>query len=131
LSRWLADAGALIDVYTFDPALPSGICALLENDPATVAVGSTTIWEIAIKTAPRRLPDIRTGGYATLAAMLEVHGFDLLPLDPATAEQAAGLPSLHAVPFDRALVAMALRSGRTVLTSGGMIGRYGVPVSWR
>jgi PIN domain nuclease of toxin-antitoxin system len=130
LSRWLTDACALIDFYTFDPALPSGIRALLENDPADLAVGSTTIWEIAIKTARRRLPDIRTGGHATLAAMLEAHGFDLLPLDPATAEQAAGLPSLHADPFDRALVAMAQRSGRTVLTSDGTIGRYGVPVRW-
>ena len=104
--------------------------ALLENDPADVAVGATTIWEIGIKTARGRLPDLRAGGHATLAAMLEAHGFDLLPLDPATAEQAANLPPLHADPFDRALVALAQRSGRTVLTSDVMIGRYGVPVRW-
>lgn len=130
LSRWLADACALIDFYTSDPALPAGVRALLENEPADVAVCATTIWEIGIKTARGRLPDIRVGGYATLAAMLQAHGFDLLPLDPATAEQAAGLPPLHADPFDRALVALAQRSGRTVLTSDAMIGRYGVSVNW-
>jgi PIN domain nuclease of toxin-antitoxin system len=39
--------------------------------------------------------------------MSEARGFDLLPLDAATAEQAAHLPPLHADPFDRALVALA------------------------
>ena len=130
LSRWLADACALIDFYTSDLALPSGVRALLENDSADVAVGATTIWEIGIKAARGRLPDLRADGHATLAAMLEAHGFDLLPLDPATAEQAANLPPLHADPFDRALVALAQRSGCTVLTSDVVIGRYGVPVRW-
>ena len=62
--------------------------------------------------------------------MLGSHGFDLLNLDAATAEQAAHLPPLHADPFDRALIALARRTGHTVLTSNGMIGRYGVPVRW-
>ena len=52
-------------------------------------------WEMAIKSARGRLADIRTGGHATLAAMLSAHGFDLLPLDAGTAEQAAHLPPLH------------------------------------
>ena len=62
--------------------------------------------------------------------MLGSHGFDLVALDAATAEQAARLPPLHADPFDRALVALAQRTGRTVLTSDAVIGRYGVPVQW-
>lgn len=130
LSRWLADACALIDFYRAAPNFPDGVRALLENEAGEVAVAATTIWEIAIKTARGKLSDIRTGGHATLTSMLTAHGFDLLSLDPATAEQAAGLPLLHADPFDRALVALAQRSGRTVLTSDTIIGRYGVPVEW-
>ncbi|MFO1049740.1 MAG: type II toxin-antitoxin system VapC family toxin [Geminicoccaceae bacterium] len=103
---------------------------ILESEPAAVAVAATTVWEIAIKTARGKLPDIRTGGHATLAGMLRAHGFDLLPLDAATAEQAGGLPAFHADPFDRALVAIAQRSGRTVLTSDAGIAQYGVPVAW-
>src|SRR3954454_12967922 len=38
---------------------------------------------------------------ATLSGMLAAQGFDLLPLDQATAEQAAYLPPLHAYLFDR------------------------------
>jgi PIN domain nuclease of toxin-antitoxin system len=131
LSRWLADACALVDFYTADPALPRGVRTLLENDPSDVAIAATTVWEIAIKTARGKLVDVRAGRHATLAAMLHAHGFDLQPLDAATAEQAAALPPLHADPFDRALVALAQRSGRTVLTSDAVIGRYGVPVRWR
>lgn len=130
LSRWLANACASIGFYRSAPDFPAYVRRLLEDQPADIAVGATTVWEIAIKTARGKLPDIRTGGHATLAAMLAAQGFDLLPLDSATAEQAAHLPPLHADPFDRALIALAQRSGRTVLTSDAMIGRYGVPVSW-
>ncbi len=73
---------------------------------------------------------MRSGGHATLAGMLEGRGSDLLPVDAGTTERAAHLPPPHAEPFDRALVALAQRSGRTVLTSDAMIGRYSVPVRW-
>ena len=130
LSPWLADACALIGFYRSAPNFPARIRALIEDDPAEVAVAATTVWEIAIKTARGKLSDIRVGAHASLAAMLQAHGFTLLPLDAATAEQAANLPPFHADPFDRALIAVAQRSGRTVLTSDAMIARYGVPVQW-
>ena len=60
--------------------------------------------------------------------MLAAHGFTLLPLDTATAEQAADLPPLQADAFDRAPVAVAQRTG--ALTSNAMLARYGVPVRW-
>lgn len=130
MSRWLADACALIGFYRSAPDFPADVRDLLENETGEVAVAATTVWEIAIKTARGKLADIRAGGHATLAGMLAVHGFDLVDLDAATAEQAAHLPPLHADPFDRALVALAQRTGRTVLTSDAMIDRYGVPVRW-
>ena len=48
VSRWLADACVLIDFYTEDPSLPVTVRAILGNEPASVAVAATTIWEIAI-----------------------------------------------------------------------------------
>jgi PIN domain nuclease of toxin-antitoxin system len=123
LSTWLADVSTLIGFCTVDLALPVGLRKLLESGTADMAVAATTIWEIAIKTARRRLAEIRSDGHATLCAMLRAHGFTLLPLDAATAQRAARLPPLHADPFDRALVALTQRSGRTVLTSDAMTGR--------
>jgi PIN domain nuclease of toxin-antitoxin system len=130
VSRWLADACALIDLYTEEPHLPARVRDVLADEPGSVAVVATTIWEIALKTARGKLPDIRTNGHTTLAGMLQSHGFELQPLDAATVDQAARLPAIHADPVDRALVALAQRSGRTVLTSDAVIGRYGVPVEW-
>jgi PIN domain nuclease of toxin-antitoxin system len=62
--------------------------------------------------------------------MLSAEGYVLLPFDHATAEQAARLPLRHKDPFDRALVATAQRTGRTVLTWDPSIALYGVPVRW-
>ena len=96
LSRWLADACALIGFYTADPTLPATVRTILEAGPETVGVAATTVWEIAIKTARGKLVDIRVGGHVTLAGMLRAHGFDLVPFDPASTEQAVGLPRLFA-----------------------------------
>ena len=128
LSRWLADASALVGFYGSTPNFPARVRALIEDDPVEVAVVATTVWAIAIKTARGKLSDFRVGAHASLATMLQAHGFTLLALDAATAVQAANLPPFHADPFDRALVAAAQRSGRAVLTSDAMIARYGVSV---
>lgn len=130
MSRWLADACALIGFYTATPGFPPALRSLLENDTGDIAVLATTVWEIAIKARLGKLPDIVAPGWPTLADMLAGQGYALLPLDPATAEQAAGLPPLHGDPFDRALVAVAQRTGRIVLTSDATIGRYGVSTRW-
>jgi PIN domain nuclease of toxin-antitoxin system len=130
LSPYLADACALIGFLKAASGFSARVAALLANHPDEIAIAATTVWEIAIKTKRGKLPDLRAPGFATLADMLAAAGYVMLPLDHATAEQAANLPPLHADPFDRALVATAQRTGRTVLTSDRTIARYGVPVSW-
>ncbi len=57
LTGYLADACALIDFYTADPALPASVRALLEDNASEVAVVATTVWEIAIKIARGKLSD--------------------------------------------------------------------------
>ena len=101
VSRWLADACAVIGFYRSAPGFPASVRGILENEPGNVVVPATAIWEVAIKTALGRLPDIRTGGHASLAGMLAAHGFDLV----ATSE-----------PGD-----LAGRSAVTVLAYGTMV----------
>ena len=131
VSLYLADACALIGFRRAAPRFPSTLRSLLQDEPDTVAVLATTVWEIAIKTARGKLADIGDPRYPTLTDMLAAQGYVLLPFDHATAEQAANLPPLHADPFDRALAAAAAqRTGRTVPTSDRAIAGYGVPVRW-
>jgi PIN domain nuclease of toxin-antitoxin system len=130
VSAFLADACALIDFYTGEPTFPPPLRALFESRAPSIAVTATTAWEIAIKTALGKLVDIRDPEFGSLAEMLSAEGYVLLPFDHATAEQAASLPLLHRDPFDRALVATAQRTGRTVLTWDPSIALCGVPVRW-
>lgn len=130
MTLYLADACALIDFYTGDPAFPASLIRLFEDTPEAIAVAAITVWEIAIKTRLGKLPDLRASAFPTLAAMLRHHGFEPLPFDDHTAEEAANLPTIHADPFDRALIATAQRTNRTILTKDRIITRYGVPVLW-
>ena len=130
LSLYLADACALIEFYLDSPTLPEGVAGLIEEETDRVAISAATIWEIAIKTALGKLDPICDPAYPSLSEMFQAQGYALLALDGATAEQAAALPRLHADPFDRALVATAQRTGRTILTNDRAIERYAVPTLW-
>ena len=130
MTGYLADACALIDFYTGDPTFPQHLVRRFEDTPETIAVAATTVWEITIKTRLGKLPDLAIPSAPTLAAMLHYHGFEALPLDHQTAEEAANLPTIHADPFDRALVATAQRTNRTILTKDRIIANYAVRVAW-
>jgi PIN domain nuclease of toxin-antitoxin system len=55
-------------------------------------------------------------------------GFDVLPILPAHAIMAGGLPSHHDDPFDRMLIAQALIENLTLVSSDQAVMRYDVPV---
>ena len=61
MTLYLADAVALIDFYTGDPAFPKHLIRFFEDTPDAIAVAATTVWEIAIKTRLGKLPAPRPG----------------------------------------------------------------------
>jgi PIN domain nuclease of toxin-antitoxin system len=130
VSLYLADACALIGFFRSAPKFPTDLRPLMEDHPDSVGVSATTVWEIAIKVQLGKLADIREPSFSTLTDMLVAQGYTMLPFDHATAEQAAYLPLIHGDPFDRALIATAQRTGRIILTSDRVFGRYGIPVRW-
>jgi PIN domain nuclease of toxin-antitoxin system len=79
-----------------------------------------SIWEAAIKRDAGRLRAPRN-----LTALLAAE-FRLLPVTAALLEQAAELPRHHMDPFDRALIAHALRDDLEVLTRDPAFADYGV-----
>jgi PIN domain nuclease of toxin-antitoxin system len=130
VSLYLADAPALAGFYTGAPDFPHAVRSILEERTGQVGVLATTLFRLASLTAQGRLPVLGGDDDAGLGAMLQAQGFALLPLDAATAEQAAHLPPLHADPWDRLLVATAQRTGRVVLTDRAAVCAYGVPCAW-
>lgn len=86
-----------------------------------VWVSSATVWEMTIKSGPGKLslPD-------DLSDQLDHHGFEVLPVGLRHALAVGLLPSHHADPFDRMLVAQAQVEDLTVVTRDGNIRRYAV-----
>ena len=84
-----------------------------------VYVSAASVWEIAIK---RRTGKLVFHGMA--ASAISANGFLELPIGSADAEQAGGLAWQHGDPFDRMLVAQAMRAGLVIVTSDRSIQAY-------
>ena len=119
----MLDAHALLWWLTDDPTLDRLAFRAIQDPFNDVLVSATTVWEIAIKRALGKLeaPD-------GLVETTERAGFDIVPVTGADAETAGALPRHHRDPFDRMLVAQAVRIGAVVVSRDRAFGDYGVPV---
>ena len=93
-----------------DPALPVWASSVIANPEHVVSVSAASVWEISIKRANGRLgaPD------DLLSAIAD--GFATLPMTAEHAMAAGRLPSHHADPFDRMLIAQARAEGLTLVS---------------
>jgi len=108
---WLAD----------DPALPPRARDAIADPDTSAVISAATMWEIAIKKAAGRLdaPD-------DLLAVLADGAFDSLAITAGHAIAAARLPSHHADPFDRMLIAQARAEQLQIATVDRRFGDYDV-----
>ncbi|MGY1705623.1 type II toxin-antitoxin system VapC family toxin [Geodermatophilus sp. SYSU D00697] len=110
---WLADD------HRLTPAMREAI-----SDPATsVAVSAASAWEMSIKAALGKLsvPE-------DLADEVERHGFDVLPITVEDGLAAGALPRHHDDPFDRMLIAQAVRRRFVLVTADRRFSDYDVLV---
>jgi PIN domain nuclease of toxin-antitoxin system len=96
-------------------------------DPVNqIFVSAVSIWEIAIK---RRLGKLAFDG--SPLAMIGANGFFEAVVTPADGEVAGGLDWAHKDPFDKLLVAQAMRLGAVLLTADAAVSAFvGVGVFW-
>jgi PIN domain nuclease of toxin-antitoxin system len=118
--RLLLDAHALLWWLADDPSLDRHARDLIADPTNEVLVSAATVWEIAIKRAIGKVnaPD-------GMAAILDSAGFIEAPIHATDAERAAGLEPIHRDPFDRMLVAQALRLRAAVVTRDPIFFQYG------
>jgi PIN domain nuclease of toxin-antitoxin system len=104
-----------------DPArLTSEERALLVDPAVERCLSPISVWEAAIKRAAGRLRAPRNLSTALAAE------FRMLEVTAGLLEAAAELPRHHADPFDRVLIAHALRDDLAVVTRDGAFAGYGV-----
>ena len=108
----------LLDTHVFlwwdqgGQTLPGHALDAIARPENNIFVSAASVWAIAIK---RRLGQLRFHGSA--AAAIGANGFHALPVLPGDAEQAGDLIWDHSDPFDRLLVAQAMRLDMTLATA--------------
>ncbi|MGI8559609.1 MAG: type II toxin-antitoxin system VapC family toxin [Solirubrobacteraceae bacterium] len=116
IALWaLGDPGRLTDAER----------SLLIDTTIDRCMSPLSVWEAAIKREAGRLQAPRK-----LTAVLAAE-FRMLDVTAALLEQAAELPRHHADPFDRVLIAHALRDDLGVLTRDPVFADYGVRLAVR
>jgi PIN domain nuclease of toxin-antitoxin system len=107
----LLDANALVWWLEDNPTLAPGARSAIGDASNEVIVSAATVWELAIKRAAGK---IRVA--SDLGSVIDSAGFSGLAVTVADAESAAGLPLRHRDPFDRILVAQAIRLGASIVS---------------
>jgi PIN domain nuclease of toxin-antitoxin system len=86
-----------------------------------VFVSAATVWEISIK---QQLGKLEVP--SDLLRQIDLNRFEPLSMTVSHAYTAGALPRHHDDPFDRMLVAQAMKEGLVLLTGDPRMSRYGV-----
>jgi PIN domain nuclease of toxin-antitoxin system len=119
----ILDAHALLWWLRDEPSLDRAARASIADPANDVIVSVATIWELEIKRAVGKLeaPD-------DLLELLDTEDFDCIPIVGDDAITAARLPMHHRDPFDRLILAQALRLDAIVVSRDRAFDAYDVPV---
>jgi PIN domain nuclease of toxin-antitoxin system len=119
----LLDAHTLLWWLGDDATLDTGARAAIASPANDVLVSAATIWEIEIKRALGKLesPD-------GLVDAVEASTFQALPISLIDAERAGRLSPHHRDPFDRMLVAQAMRLDALIVSRDDAFVAYGLDV---
>ena len=102
--------------------------ALNRIDEATVVyVPAICGFEIGVKVAKGKL-SLPSRPSEWLHSVLKHHDLRELPIDIAASVRSTELPSIHADPVDRIIIAMAEARNLPIVTADAIFNRYGVEV---
>jgi PIN domain nuclease of toxin-antitoxin system len=118
----LLDTHILLWAMDTPQRIPAHVRAMLANRGETVYFSAASIWEIAVKSALKKVDfDYRPDDIAETARRT---GFTELPVTADHAARVADLPHHHRDPFDRLLIAQALLLPARFLTVDGLLVPY-------
>ncbi len=117
----LLDTHVLIWTLENNPTLSESAANHIINGENMVFVSAASVWEISIKMSMGKLqaPD-------NLLEEIRLHRFTPLPITFEHAQLAANLPDIHKDPFDRMLIAQAIKEQLILATRDKVIGEYKV-----
>ncbi len=102
---------------------------VIEDAGSDVIVSAASAWEITTKHRIGKLPEASAVAQ-DVAGAIASQGFEELPVTVADAERAGRLPGPHRDPFDRLLIAQAIRHDLATLSIDKVFDHYGVNRLW-
>ncbi len=129
MASLLLDTHALLWWLDGDERLPPVARAAIADGASQILVSAASAWEITTKHRLGKLPgaaDVARDVSGCVAAQ----GFEELPISLRDAERAGRLPGPHRDPFDRMLIAQALRADLELVSNETMFDAYGVRRLW-
>lgn len=124
--RLLIDTHLLIWAAEGPECLSAEAFSLMADPDNLLVFSAASIWEIAIKQTLNRR-DFSADASLIRGGLIE-SGYEELAISAAHAIAVAGLPSIHADPFDRMLVAQAQTEGLLLLTADQRLASYSGPI---
>ncbi len=118
--KFLLDTHLLLWWLSNSPLLPEQARQLIGDPNNTIFVSAVSLWEVWLKSSigKLRVP-------AGFARKLAAEPFEDLPLRAEHAPAVATLEWHHRDPFDRMLIAQAIRENLVFLTANRTLGAYG------
>ncbi|MET0399293.1 MAG: type II toxin-antitoxin system VapC family toxin [Longimicrobiaceae bacterium] len=127
--RVLHDTHAFLWFITADPRLGGPARQVLSTGGNQVLLSLASVWEIAIKVRIGRLP-LPLPLDTFIPEQLRLNRLDLLPITLEHTFEVARLPLHHRDPFDRLLIARAIREGIPIVSADEAFDAYAVERHW-
>ena len=124
--RLLLDTHLLLWAALFPERLPAKAKKLIDEAGNTLYFSTASVWEMSIKLARARKDleiDIRQWRAGLLA-----NGYQELEITSTHAMGVRDLPDIHKDPFDRLLLAQAMREDLTLVTADELLATYPGPI---
>jgi len=129
VTRILLDTHAFIWWLAGDELLSLRARAAIADPAAEVLVSAATSWEIATKVRLGKLAGMQEAA-RDMAATIRAHGFEPLDITVEDGQRAGNLKGAHKDPFDRMLIAQALRLDIPLISNEVVFGDYGIHRLW-
>lgn len=127
--RVLLDTHAFLWFITEDPRLSVSARQVLSSGGNQVLLSVASVWEIAIKVAIGRLP-LPLPLDTFIPDQLRLNRIELLAISVEHTFEVAGLPLYHRDPFDRLLIAQAIRERVPLVSADRAFDGYPVQRHW-
>ena len=127
--RVLLDTHAFLWWVADSTKLSASAHRAIGDEDNDVFVSAASAWEIATKHRLGKLPGAEALA-VDIVGTISDQGFDKLPIGVEDAARAGALPGIHRDPFDRVLIAQAMKRNLVLISNESRFDQYGVRRLW-